>query len=91
MNDSAWTALKATFAAKGMELPARFGERLRLWQLLEQESSCGGHDIDTAIDNAWQRFCGGERKEPATVSGGCASCNDASSCDMAGGTPQASY
>lgn len=88
MNDSAWSALKATFAAKAIPLPSRFGDRLRLWQLLEQEMGCAGHEIDTAIDNAWRRFSSGERKEPASNSGGCASCNDASSCELASGAAQ---
>ena len=84
MNDSAWSALKERFISKGHPLPTRFGERLRLWQLLEQEMNCGGHDMDTAIDHAWQRFCGGERKPPASAAAGCAGCNDADHCDLAG-------
>lgn len=88
MNDSAWSALKEAFAAKAIPLPSRFGDRLRLWQLLEQEMGCGGLDVDTAIDNAWRRFSSGERKAP-TSSSGCTSCNDASSCELAGGTAPA--
>lgn len=83
MNDNAWSLLKQKLSDKGIDVPTRFGERLRLWQLLEQEIN-GGGATDAAIEAAWARYQSGERKPLHHKEGGCDGCADANHCDLAG-------
>jgi len=85
MNDNAWQELKARLVVKGVDLPKRFGERLQLWQMLEQAISCGGSNLDDAIEDVWRRYCAGERPSREPKEGGCTSCAEADSCGIAGG------
>ena len=82
MNDNAWSLLKHKLSAKGIDVPTRFGERLRLWQLLERELA-SGVSTEEAIDTAWGQYQSGERRPLHMKEGGCDGCADAGNCELA--------